>query len=108
MTYEELLEISPYSLNKKDKSRILTKRLVELTKHHRENCPEYAKILDSISFDENQVQNYEQLPFLPVRLFKELSLKSISDEKIVKTMTSSGTSGQSVSRIYLDKITSSN
>lgn len=108
MTYEELLEISPYSLDKEEKIRLLTKRLVELTKHHRENCPGYAKILESISFDEDKVDNYEQLPFLPVRLFKELSLKSIPDEEVVKTMTSSGTSGQAVSKIYLDRNTSSN
>jgi hypothetical protein len=41
-------------------------------------------------------------------LFKELSLKSIPDEAVVKTMTSSGTSGQAVSKIYLDRNTSSN
>jgi phenylacetate-coenzyme A ligase PaaK-like adenylate-forming protein len=48
------------------------------------------------------------LPFLPVRLFKELSLKSIPDEEVVKTMTSSGTTGQAVSKIYLDRATSAN
>ena len=108
MTFEELLEIQPYSLNKEQKKRILTQRLVELTQLHREHCSEYAQILDSISFDENKIQNYEEIPFLPVRLFKELSLKSVLDEDIVKTMTSSGTSGQAVSKIYLDKRTSSN
>lgn len=108
MTFEELLEIQPYSLNKEQKNRILTQRLVELTQLHREHCSEYAQILDSISFDENKIQNYEEIPFLPVRLFKELSLKSVLDEDIVKTMTSSGTSGQAVSKIYLDKRTSSN
>lgn len=108
MTFEELLEIQPYSLNKEQKKRILTQRLVELTQLHREHCSEYAQILDSISFDENKIQNYEEIPFLPVRLFKELSLKSVLDEDIVKTMTSSGTSGQAVSKIYLDTRTSSN
>ena len=45
---------------------------------------------------------------MPVRLFKELSLKSVPQEEVVKTMTSSGTTGQAVSRIYLDRTTSSN
>ena len=54
MTFEELLEIQPYSLNKEQKKRILTQRLVELTQLHREHCSEYAQILDSISFDENK------------------------------------------------------
>lgn len=108
MKYDEMLQTAPYSLAKKEKSRILTKRLVELTKHHRENCTEYAKILNSIGFDENKVSFYKELPFLPVRLFKELSLRSVPPEDVVKTMTSSGTTGQAVSKIYLDKTTSSN
>ena len=108
MNFEELLEYGPYSLNKDEKNRILTKRLVELTKHHRENCREYSSILDGIGYDDSSVESYTELPFLPVRLFKDLSLKSIDDSDVVKTMTSSGTTGQSVSRIYLDRQTSAN
>ena len=108
MNFEELLEYGPYSLNKDEKNRILTKRLVELTKHHRENCREYSSILDGIGYDDSSVESYTELPFLPVRLFKDLSLKSIDDSDVVKTMTSSGTTGQSVSRIYLNRQTSAN
>lgn len=108
MKFEEILQISPFSLNKKDKEKLLTKRLIELTRLHQEKCPEYAKMLQSISFKEDKVTTYKDLPFLPVRLFKELSLKSVQTEEIVKTMTSSGTTGQAVSKIYLDKNTSSN
>lgn len=108
MTFEEILNFTPYSLPKGEKEKLLTKRLVELTKLHKENCPEYARILDSIEFDVDTVQNYKELPFLPVRMFKELELKSVLKEEVVKTMTSSGTTGQTVSKIYLDRITSSN
>lgn len=108
MTYEELLNISPYALDKEAKQRILTERLSELTRLHRNNCPEYARMLDSVGFDADIINNYKDIPFLPVRLFKELELKSVPDEDIVKTMTSSGTTGQAVSKIYLDRITASN
>lgn len=108
MTYDELLNIPPYSLDKQSKRKILTERLVELTRYHIENCPEYADILQSIRYDESLIKSYEDLPFLPVGLFKKLSLKSVSDNEVIKTMTSSGTSGQAVSRIYLNKSTSSN
>lgn len=108
MNFEEILQIKPYSLEKKEKEKLLTERLVELTDFHREHCPEYARILESISYEKESVRSYADLPFLPVRLFKELSLKSIPQEDVVKTMTSSGTSGQAVSKIYLDRITSSN
>ena len=43
-----------------------------------------------------------------MRLFKHYTLKSIKESEIIKTMTSSGTSGQSVSQIFLDKQTSLN
>lgn len=108
MTFDELLEIEPYSLDKKAKERLLTERLVQLTESHKDKCKEYSDILESTSYDKSKVKTYTDLPYLPVRLFKELNLKSVSDEEVVKTMTSSGTSGQRVSRIYLDKTTSSN
>lgn len=108
MTYEEILNIPPFSLDIQEKERLLTERLVELTRLHQENCLEYARILEAIDFDINNVQSYKVLPFLPVRLFKELDLKSVQQEDVVKTMTSSGTTGQAVSKIYLDRVTSSN
>lgn len=108
LTFDEILAISPFSLQEKGKSELLTKRLVDLTKHHINNCLEYKKMLEGINFNIDEVTSYKQLPFLPVRLFKELTLKSIPQEEIVKTMTSSGTTGQAVSKIYLDRTTASN
>ncbi len=108
MTFDEFLEIPPFSLNEREKEKLLTKRLTELTNFHRGHCLEYKRMLDATGFDNLSVKSYKDLPFLPVRLFKELDLKSVSQEDVVKTMTSSGTSGQAVSKIYLDRATSSN
>ena len=108
MKFEELLNIAPYSLSKADKEKMLTDRLLELTRYHQANCPEYARMLSSISFDADRIASYYELPFLPVRLFKEMELRSVSKEEVIKTMTSSGTTGQAVSKIFLDKNTSSN
>lgn len=108
MTFEEILEVPPFLLNKEEKEKLLTQRLLELTENHKENCPEYRKILESVRYNKEGIRTYRDLPFLPVRLFKELSLKSVKDDEVVKIMTSSGTSGQAVSKIYLDRVTSSN
>ena len=108
MKYEELLEYEPYSFDKSKKKEILTERLTELTRLHYSNCSEYKNIIDSLHLDINKVSDYSEIPFLPVRLFKELELKSVPESEIVKTMTSSGTSGQAVSKIYLDRATSAN
>lgn len=103
LSFDELLEINPYSLDKVQKELFLTESLKKLTQHHIQNCPEYKKMMRAIGYDENRIKTYEDLPFLPVSLFKELNLKSIPDEEVFKTMTSSGTTGQAVSKIYLDK-----
>jgi hypothetical protein len=58
-----------------------------------------------IGVDVSKAASYYELPFIPVSLFKEIDLKSVPDADIIKTMTSSGTTGQAVSRIYLDKST---
>lgn len=104
MEFEPLLQMDPYSLDKGEKEELLTRRLNELTRFHRENCLPYARILDSLSWM-SKAAKLEEIPFLPVRLFKELALRSIPEEAVVKTMTSSGTSGQAVSKIYLDRAT---
>ncbi len=108
MTFEELLNRAPFSMDREEKERVLTGRLTELTKLHQANCPEYARMLDAVGFRPEENRSYRDLPFLPVRLFKEMELRSVPKEDVVKTMTSSGTTGQAVSRIYLDRVTSAN
>ena len=102
---EELLGHKPYELGKKEKSALLTSILLGLTKYHKENCVEYERFLTATGFDENIVKGAEDIPFFPVRMFKQLELMSIDRTEVFKIMTSSGTSGQKVSRIFLDRET---
>ncbi len=106
--FDELITIPPFSLDKNEKEKMLTERLVGLTKLHSENCPEYSRMLKAVNVDPDKISSYKDIPFLPVRLFKEMELKSVSKEDVVKTMTSSGTTGQSVSKIFLDRVTAAN
>ncbi len=108
MSFDDILQIAPFSLNKDEKETIMSERLLELTKHHQEACKEYSRMLDAVGYNVKDHDTYKDLPFLPVRLFKELDLVSVEKDSIVKTMTSSGTTGQAVSKIYLDRTTSSN
>lgn len=104
--YNRILNISPYSYDKKEKDTFLTEILGKLTKHHYQKCPQYRGMMDILNFNpESEIKSYWDIPFLPVSLFKELELKSINDKEIFKTMTSSGTTGQAVSKIYLDRDT---
>ena len=108
VSIDDMFEISPFSLNKAEKENLLKNKLLSLTEHHRSNCEAYAKILAAYGFNPDNVKSHYDIPFIPVRLFKNYELLSIERDEIFKTMTSSGTSGQSVSKIFVDKTTANN
>lgn len=101
MTYEELLARAPYDASQEEKEEALTAELIRLTEFHRGRCAPYRGMVDMLGY--RGAASLEDIPFLPVALFKELELKSIPEEEVFKTMTSSGTTGQRVSKIFLDK-----
>lgn len=107
-TLEPLFQIPCYSLNKSEKTDALNQYLNTLTWHHYQYCEPYKKILDASGFKANPSTYYVNLPFIPTRLFKQHELYSVDKKSIHKTMTSSGTTGQAVSKIYLDKNTQRN
>ncbi len=126
MSLDEFFEHTPYELAREEKQKLLCARLHELVRHHQEKCPEYQRILERLGdfdgdfglylgdkklgkdIDPYDPESTEEAAFLPVGLFKKLDLKSVADEEIFKTMTSSGTTGQQVSKIYLDRETAKN
>jgi hypothetical protein len=81
----------------------LLPELVALTGHHREHCPPYARLLDAIGHGAGRdYAGTADLPWLPVRMFKHHTLRSVPEDAVFKVLTSSGTTGE-VSRIYLDR-----
>ena len=108
MDYDKILAIKPFALDQSDKDKIFTSYLKELTIHHMKCSSSYANILNGLSYSSDEVKSVTDIPFLPVSLFKQIELKSASNEDVFKTMTSSGTTGQQVSKIFLDKKTAVN
>ena len=119
---EELFKIAPYSLDQAKKEEIITPILKELTSLHYHNCKEFQKIVDTV-FNLNDDRDFYQqnngeasvgefanikslsdVPFIPVRLFKLFELLSVPKEDVCKILTSSGTSSQVKSKIFLDKL----
>lgn len=96
---------APYSWNRDEKAINILSTLLALTEHHRDNCYEYCNILATLGFSVENVKQITDLPYLPVSIFKRYDLKSVAQDEIVQTMTSSGTTTQTVSRILLDKKT---
>lgn len=97
--------LEPYELDKEAKNELITKELKELTNFHRKKCTAYNNFLNTLQYDESKVKCVEDIPFFPVRMFKEYELLSIDRKDVFKVMTSSGTTGQQVSKIFVDKET---
>jgi hypothetical protein len=94
-----------YRLPRAEKRLRLEAALWQLTRHHAAHCEAYGRILAARGVDLQRQGAMEDLPMIPVRLFKHYELRSIPPEAVFKTLTSSGTSGQAPSRIVLDKDT---
>jgi len=101
------LQLEPYGIDAAQKRSFLVEELAALTKHHAEKCSLYANVLGNV-FDLDapyKVDRLEDVPFLPVSLFKSHELRSITQEDTIKVLTSSGTTGAAVSRVFLDRET---
>ena len=101
------LDYAQDALTAQEKSALFLDSMRQLTLWHSSKCESYARILAAIQAQPKNLSSLQDVPYLPVRLFKEFELRSVDPERIFKTMMSSGTSGQQVSRIYLDKETAS-
>ena len=107
----QLLEKNPYELNQKEKDKFYCESMQQLTEYHAGNCELYGRFLQNMKGfygDSHSFREPVDYPFLPVRLFKDYELCSVPKENVVKTMTSSGTTGQKVSKIFLDRETAAN
>ena len=100
-------EIPLYTYDRQTKRAFFLKHMLELFDHHCNNSVEFNRMMHSINYQSQNISSIENLPFIPVRLFKLFELASVSSDQVVKTMTSSGTTGQAVSKIFLDRQTSS-
>ena len=102
------LEIEPYKLSKLKKKNYFFNQLKILNSHHYNNCKEYKIIIKSLNLNLSRLKKIEDLPMLPVRLFKKYELISVPKHKAIKQLVSSGTTGQELSKIFLNKKTSIN
>jgi hypothetical protein len=73
---------------------------------HQHHCALYYNIVKA-NQQQSAANGLTDLPFLAVRLFKQLSLKSIKEQDIFRILQSSGTSAHVPARVFLDRNTSS-
>ncbi|MEV4220275.1 acyl-protein synthetase [Nonomuraea sp. ATR24] len=91
-----------FTLSAAEREAALLPELTALTERHRLACPPYRRILDAIGA-RPPYDRVAALPWLPVRLFKTHELRSVPEDQVFRVLTSSGTTGQRPSRVYLDR-----
>ena len=90
-----------YGVAQAEKEHLLNDALNKLNLHHDRNCQSYHNLIHSMEFT-LIAEDYAEQPYVMARLFKILELKSIASNEVFKQLSSSGTSSQVVSKIFLD------
>ena len=103
-----LINRNAYSLDPFNKSEFFRKHINFLTLFHYNKSNIYKSYLKGINYNLNRNNSLSEIPFLPVRLFKEFDFLSIEKKKVFKTLFSSGTTSNNLSKIYLDKVNALN
>ncbi len=79
--------------------------LEQLVQHHSHHCKPFGQYIKVAGFKSKGYKSIDEIPFLPVNVFKNHQLKSVAESDVFKVLTSSGTTEQIPSKIYLDKDT---
>ena len=107
MDYSNWLMQPPYHWTQDEKEAHYVPLLFELTSHHCHCCQPYGQAIQTLYEKNRRYDSSNQIPMLPISLFKTEELKSIPDSEIFKVITSSGTSGVA-SHLYLDAFNAQN
>lgn len=108
MILDKFENLEAFNINKKSKENFFKNRINQLTKFHSKNSDLYKNFLKKFNFNPNQNNPLISFPFLPTRVFKEIDLMSIPKKEVFKKIMSSGTTGDKLSKIYLDKTNAQN
>lgn len=102
---DSLFDAAQFSIPQPEKEELLLSELTRLVGMHRSECEPYRRITDALGETKRSYASLADLPYLPVSLFKTHRLQSVLPDQVFKVMTSSGTTGQAVSQVILDRDT---
>ena len=98
------MQAPQYSLPRAQKDRLMADHLSELTARHRSACASYDRLVSVMYHGAPaRARTPAEIPYLPVGVFKSHELCSVAPHEVFRVLTSSGTTGQAVSRIFLDR-----
>jgi hypothetical protein len=94
-----------YARSQADKERELLAVLRTLCLRVAQGCPEWARFLERAGSDVAGWTRLDDIPPLPVSMFKEFELRAVPREEIQRELNSSATTGDRPSRILVDRTT---
>lgn len=79
------------------------KLALAIFRHQEKNCVVYKNFIQHLKIDVLSINNYQNIPFLPISFFKSHKVLSKADEHEI-VFSSSGTTGQVTSKHYLSDV----
>lgn len=104
----DLLQQPQYSIQDDDKNQILLQIMRSQLEEGIENNHHLANLFSKLHICPEEIQRLEDVPPLPVQMFKYFDLKTCPEERIEKVLRSSGTTTGVTSRVPLSKNTTLN
>ena len=108
MTLENLLKKNQYSLTSKEKYDLLLPLLKDGIKDSLEKNKFIRTWYKKLNLNPDSIYKIEDIPFLPVQMFKYFDLGFSKSNNIARVLNSSGTTENLPSKVPLDKITMQN
>jgi len=108
LTRDEMIALPPYSQEDRRKNELLLPIIREQLKIARCNNQQIDNYFSRLGVDIDAIQRLEDVPYMPVQMFKYFDLRTCPEHEIVKILQSSGTTSGTPSRIPLDKATALN
>ena len=104
----DLLQLPPYSLHDDERDRNLLQIMKKQLPAAIKNNHHIANLFSKLRISPEKIECLEDVPPLPVQMFKYFDLKTCPEDQVVKVLRSSGTTTGMTSRIPLSKYTTIN
>lgn len=108
LSLNTLLATEQYSLADAEKKASLLPVIREQLARARENNRHIRSFFDKQGVDVGRIPTLEEVPPMPVQMFKYFDLATCPQEQIVRVLKSSGTTNNLASKVPLSKITTAN
>jgi len=103
---DELFMLPPYATRPGEHRGLLRAAVREAIQFHCANCGPFDRWYRKQGLDPDaEIEDLARVPYLPVSVFKRLSLESVPEVEVVRVLWSSATSSQTPSRVVLDRTT---